>query len=133
MKLEEAQYAKTLYEITKGKSQDEIDGVLSNFTKLLIKNNQTKLVNRIIEKFNNLWNKEEGIVEAEIVSICKLDSDQISKIENFIKSKYDIKEVLIKNTIDREIKGGVIIKVGDDILDGSIKGKLKNLKNNLSK
>ena len=133
MKVEEAQYAKTLYEITKGKSQDEIDGVLSNFTKLLIKNNQAKLIDKILEKFNSLWNEKESIVEAEIISVCKLNSNQIDRIEKFIKSKYTIKEVLINNMIDKEIKGGIIIKVGDDILDGSIKGKLKKLKNNLSK
>jgi len=133
MRLEEVQYAKALYEITKGKNQDEIDGLLSNFTNLLIKNNQTKLIDKILERFKSIWNEKENIAEAEVVSVCELDLDQIEKIENFIRSKYDIKKVLIDNVIDKEIKGGIIIKIGDDILDGSIKGKLKKLKNNLSK
>lgn len=133
MKIKEAQYAKTLYALTKDKDQKEIDGVVSGFLKLLIKNNQIKLASKIIQKFNEIWNAGEGIVEAEITSTHKLESAQLHKIESYLKEKYDSKKVLINNKVDESIKGGIIIKVKDEILDGSIANQLKMLKTNLSK
>ena len=52
------------------------------------------------------------------------DNLQIS----YVKNKYSAKEVIIKNTVSEKIKGGVVIKVGDEILDGSVERKLKELK-----
>ena len=133
MKIKETQYAKTLYALTKNKDHHEIDGVVSNFLKVLIKNGQVKLATKIIQKFNEIWNSDEGIIEAQVVSTHKLESAQLHKIESYLKEKYDSKKVLINNKVDESIKGGIIIKVKDEVLDGSIANQLKMLKNNLSK
>ena len=50
-----------------------------------------------------------------------------------MKEKYKAKEVVIKNKIDENIKGGIIIKVGDEIVDASISGKLRSFKSSLDK
>ena len=145
MKIKENQYAKTLYALTKDKDHKEINGVVSNFIKVLAKNGQIKLATKIIQKFNEIWNAGEGIIEAEITSTHKLESAQLHKIESYLKEKYlpatlrvamqagDTKKVIIHNVIDKSIKGGIIIKVKDEILDGSIANQLKMLKTNLSK
>ena len=133
MKLREAQYAKTLYEVTKGKSQQEIDGAVSEFFKVLIKNGQLNLAKKIIDKFGQIWNKEEGIIDAEVISRNKLEDYQIREIESYLIRKYSAQKISINNKVDEKIKGGVIIRVEDEILDGSIANQLKMLKNNLSK
>ena len=133
MKITPTQYAKSLYGLTAGKNNREIDGVVSGFLKLLIKNNQVKLATKIIQKFNEIWNAGEGITEAQVISTHKLESAQLHKIESYLKEKYDSKKVLINNKINESIKGGIIIKVKDEILDGSVANQLKMLKTNLSK
>jgi len=133
MKLKEAQYAKALYESTRDKKHGDVDGVISGFVNVLAKNGQIKLVSKIIQKFNQIWNEGEGIVEAQVISTHKLENAQLHKIESYLKEKYDSKKVLINNKIDEKIKGGIIIKVKDEILDGSLSNPLKMLKNNLSK
>jgi len=133
MKIKEAQYAKTLYALTKDKSPKEIDGAISGFLKLLIKNGQTKLTKKIIEKFNDIWNEEEGITEAQVITRSEIEKGELRKIEDYIKERYKTEKVVIKSIMDESIKGGIIIKVKDEILDGSIAGQLKSLKNNLSK
>ena len=87
---------------------------------------------KISKKFEEIWNKENGVVMAEITSREKLDEKSLKKIENFIKEKYVAKKVLIKNITDEKIKGGIVIEVGDEVLDGSIEGQLTRLKNNLT-
>jgi F-type H+-transporting ATPase subunit delta len=133
MKITTTQYAKSLYEATTGKSQGEINNILENFVKILSKNNQLKFKENIIAKFEEIYNQENGIVLAEITSREKISGKLEKEIESFISKKYKAKEVVIENKIDENIKGGIIIKVGDEVLDASIKSQLANLKNLLNK
>jgi F-type H+-transporting ATPase subunit delta len=132
-KISNEQYAQALYEAVKGKSQSEIDSVIADFLKLLVRDGKIKNINQITKKFDEIWNREEGIVEAIVISRENLDRELRSEIENFIKKEYKAEKVLISNVIDESIKGGIIIQVGDEILDGSIAGQLKNLKSILTK
>lgn len=127
MKVSTIQYSKLLYELTAGKSRQNIDNIIVKFTELLVKNRQIKLAGKIIEKFSEIYNKKNGIVEAEVATARKLESFQVHKIESYIKEKYKAKEVVINNKVDKNIKGGIIIKVGDEIVDVSIKSRLINL------
>jgi F-type H+-transporting ATPase subunit delta len=131
MRLTVNQYAKALYGSVKDKSQDEANLIVANFLKLLQKNKQTKLTKKIIEKFSAVWNEAHGIVEAEIVSREELDADTLQKIKEFIRKEYTAKEVIIKTIIDASIKGGIIIRVGDELMDASVERKLRELRNSL--
>ena len=104
-----------------------IQGVVAGFMKVLKKNNQLKMAGKIIEKFNGIYNQKNGIVEAEVTSREALDKDVSNKLRNYVSTKYKAKEVVIKNKIDENIKGGIIIKVGDEIIDASLKSRLINL------
>jgi len=133
MKITPSQYAKSLYELSAGKTNREIDGIVSNFFNVLVKNGQVKLVSKIIQKFNEIWNENEGIVEAEVITRNKIQDTITKQIEKFVKDKYKAEKVVINNKIDAKIKGGIIIKVKDEILDGSISGQLNNLKKQLER
>lgn len=133
MKITTTQYAKSLYELTAGKTKHEVDGVVVNLIKVLQKNNQLKLVDKIIAKFNEISNQENGIVEAEVITRDKIQDTVIKKIEKFVKEKYSAKEVILHNKIDLNIKGGIVIKVGDEILDASIARSLSELKKELAR
>lgn len=131
MKATPTQYAMSLYEVTKEKNHPEIDERVSNLVKILEKNGQLKLAPKIIEKFNEIYNQENGIVEAEAVSREELTGQLSRKIIDFIKEKYEAKEVFLNSRIDERIKGGIIIKIGYEKIDGSIEGRLKELRNKL--
>jgi F-type H+-transporting ATPase subunit delta len=133
MKVTVNQYAKSLYAATKEKSPKEIDGLILNLVKILRKNRQLKLASKIREKFNELWNKENKVVEAEITTKYALQEKEMSVLKKFVQGKYQAEKVVLTNKINAEIKGGMIIKVGDEVLDGSILNQLNMLKNNLSK
>ena len=132
MKASAAQYANTLYELASGKNKSEIDSIAASFAKLLAKNNRLKMAPAIIEKFGNIWNRENGILEADIESAYLLNDEISGKITKEIKEKYGAKEVILNNKINEDIKGGIIIKIGDEVIDGSIKKQLKMLKQTLA-
>ena len=133
MKVTASQYANTLYELTDGKTKQDVDGVVAGFLKVLQKNNQLKMAGKIIEQFNGIYNQENGIVEVDVTTRYKIQDTITKQIEKFVKEKYKAKEVVIKNKVDENIKGGIIIKVGDEIVDASISGKLRSLKSSLEK
>lgn len=133
MKISATQYATTLYELTQDKSKSEVDSIAKKFIELLIKNRQIKLAGKIIEKFSEIYNRKNGIIEAEITSREVLSNELRNKVSNYVSNKYKAKEVVINNKIDESIKGGIIIKVGDEIIDASISGKLRSLKSSLKK
>ena len=132
MKVTAGQYAKALYESTKDKSQEEINQVVLGFSKMLRKNKQLKNSAKIIQKFEELSNRENGIINAVVTSQEKLSEESINDIGKFIKDKYTAKEVVLENQVDTEIIGGVIIRVGNDVIDASIKNNLNNLKKYLT-
>ena len=127
VKITSAQYAKSLYEATAEKSHEEVDVLISNFVKVLSKNGQMRLKNEIMRKFETVSNMKNGIVVAEVKSCEKLNSELVDKLISHIKEKYSAKEVVIKNIVDEKIGGGVIVKVGDEIFDASVKGQLKKM------
>ncbi len=128
MKITSKQYAQTLFELTQKKSESEVDGVIKKLAELLKKNRQLNLLSDIVKKFSEIWNKENGIVEAEVISRRELSESLQNETKEFVKNKYQAKEVHLKNKVDKNIKGGVIIKVGDEVLDGSVSRQLRELR-----
>lgn len=133
MKATATQYAKTLYELTKDKKHQEIDGVVSDFLKELDKNGQLKIAESIAKKFRQIYNAENGIVEAEIITREKVNNDVSNRLRTYVSNKYGAKEVILNNIIDENIKGGVVIRIGDEIIDGSVSRQLSELKKELGK
>ena len=127
MKATATQYAKALYEATKDKDQKEIDDILADFIKVMAKNNQIRMAVNVSKKFGEVYNRENGIVEAEIINCEKINDELRNKLRNYISKKYKAKEVVLNNIVDKSIKGGVVIKVGDEVMDGSVERQLKEL------
>lgn len=133
MKISISDYAKTLHEMTRGKSQKEIDGVVFDFAKFLMKKKQSGKIAKISEQFSKIWNKENKTVDCEVLSIEKLNDATIEKIKQHIKEKYQAELVNVENKIDKELKGGIVVRVGDELSDMSVQGMLLQLKRQLNK
>lgn len=132
MKISVNQYAKTLLELTDGKTEQEASDIVKKFADILKKDGQIKNAPRIIEKFSEVFNAKHRIVEVIMTTRQKPENQSIKEVEEFVKKKYDAKEVSIKNIIDEKIKGGIIIKVGNEVIDASVGGQLGKLKKVLS-
>jgi F-type H+-transporting ATPase subunit delta len=133
MKATATQYAKTLYELTKDKKHQEIDEIISNFLQILLKNGQMRMTEEVVRKFSEIYNAENGIMEAQITSREEISEELRNKLRNWLLNKYNAKEVVLNNRIDKSIKGGVIVRVGDEVVDGSVDRKLVELRKELEK
>lgn len=133
MKATPKQYALSLYELVENKSAAQVKPVIKKFVELLAAKNQLDKAEKIIREFLKIWNEKKGIVEAGVASAKKLDKEAIKQVKNHIAKLAGAKEVIIQEKIDGSLLGGVVIKYGDKVLDGSLKMQLEELKNKLVK
>jgi F-type H+-transporting ATPase subunit delta len=128
MRVTSKQLAQVLYEITDKKSKNEVQNSVADFARYMHKERKLKLAEKIIEQFGKIYNHKNGIVEAEAVSRKMLNESEMRKVKHFVKERYGAKEVVLKNIVDEKIKGGIIIKVGDEVMDGSVSGRITELR-----
>ena len=133
MKISSKQYAQTLFSLVDNKNNEEINNIIVKFIAFIKKMGDIKKMQDIVTQFSNIYNEKKGIIEATVVSVRKLDKDELEKTKSFINSKYNAKSVTINNIIDKSIKGGIMIRVEDEIIDGSVSGRLNKLKLSLKK
>jgi len=132
MKVSPKNYALALSQLVEGKNQSETDELLSNFAKLLIRENQSKNLNKILEKFEDIWNEENNLVKGKIASARKLEESSKQAVVNFIKNKFNCQQVEITEKIDESLIGGFVLRIKDEIMDTSIKTSLRKLKHDLA-
>ena len=125
MKHSPKQYAQALYGSLKEAKEGETDLVFKNFYGVLLRNNDLKLLSKIIEKIEEIDKEDRGVVEVKIASVKKLDNSLVERIRNLIKNAE------IKEEIDPSLIGGLKIQIGDLLIDGSIKAKLNKLRQSL--
>ena len=128
MRITFKQYAQTLYEITDGKSKPETEKSVADFARYIYRKRKLKIAGKVIEQFAAIYNEKKGIVEADAVTAEKLSAGAEKKGKEYIEKKYGAKEVVLKNTVDEKIKGGIVLKVGDEVVDGSLEGRLEELR-----
>ncbi|EKD23626.1 MAG: hypothetical protein ACD_81C00211G0006 [uncultured bacterium] len=132
MKTTPVQYAKALLEATEHKNEQETNDVIARFAKRLRSDGQSSRLAAISSAFSVLWNTAHGVTDAQVTSREQLDEAALTTLKQFIAKRYGSKEVIITNIIDPSIGGGVVIRVGDELIDGSVATQLKKLKNNLA-
>lgn len=124
MKYSPRQYAQALYESLR--EIEDVDSVFKNFYTILLRNNDLKLINKVIEKIEEIDKEERGVKEVEVTGAKKIDKDLVLKLREIIGNKTEIQE-----KIDPDLIGGLKIQINDLLIDGSIKGKLNKLRQSL--
>ncbi|MFP4039637.1 MAG: ATP synthase F1 subunit delta [Desulfosudaceae bacterium] len=109
-----------------------LSDVLKSFLLLLFEKGRMGDLRGIVEFYQKLVDEYKGVVQAEVISASKLSDDAVEKIKASL-SRMTGKEVMLNITQDTALIGGVVTRVGDMVLDGSIKTQLENMKESLKK
>jgi len=120
-----------LVELLSAICASKLDKEGKSFLKILAENGRLNVISEIAANFDELKAEAEKTVKAEVVSAFKLSAPQMSKLEAALKKRLGCK-VEISSNIDKSIIGGVIIRAGDMIIDGSITAQLDRLSSDLA-
>lgn len=104
----------------------DVEPTLLNFMLLLVDKDRITLFDHICKEYKNINNEAEGIVEVKVTTARELEAAQEKKVANKV-AKLLNKKVVLNKRIDPKIVGGIIIQVGDKLIDGSVSRRLKNM------
>lgn len=97
-----------------------------NFVKVLAENDRLSLLPEIGAQFEALKANAEGTLEATITSAQELTQAQLDELVAGLKTRFN-RAVNVQVAVDPELIGGAVIAIGDQVIDGSVKGRLQRM------
>jgi F-type H+-transporting ATPase subunit delta len=107
------------------------DAEFINFLELLIEKQRTPEIFRIRRQFEEMWKKENRRIDVTVTSAVELDPSVVGKIGEEIERQTG-KKVELASRVDEEILGGVVLQVGNMVLDASIRSRLEKLRKSVA-
>lgn len=105
---------------------DGMDEESRNFLRLLAENERLPLMPAIRDNFEEFRAQAEGLIEASVVSAYELDDQQRERIAEALGKRLN-RRVNLSTSVDESLMGGAIVRAGDLVIDGSLKGRLENM------
>jgi F-type H+-transporting ATPase subunit delta len=110
---------------------EKLDAQGKNFIFLLAENNRLELLPAISQLFELLKAEQEKTIEVTVTTAYDLVSDEADKLAQSLKARLG-REVQISSEMDKSLIGGLVIRAGDMVIDGSVRGKLAKLGESLN-
>jgi F-type H+-transporting ATPase subunit delta len=132
MKVNTKKYAVALYEAVKEADGKKLNLVLTNFVKLLAKSGLINQSDKILNDFNRYYNDQEGIVEVELTTAQAISPAETNSAAKALE-KILGKKVELKCKLEQDLIGGAIFKFNDLLIDGSLKSRFKEIKEQMIK
>ena len=105
---------------------DKLDAGMQNFVRVLAENHRLLLLPEIAAHYEMLRSAVENTIDVEVVSAVPLDAAQTEKLERALSTRLK-RRVRMQNAVDSTLLGGAVVRAGDLVIDGSLKGRLQRL------
>ncbi len=107
---------------------EEADEILLNFLALLIENHRMPVIFRIRQEYERLWEEENRMLPVEITSAIELDQADHREPRPRRSASAPGARCTLAAHVDPDILGGIVVRVGNSILDASIRNRLEQLR-----
>ncbi|MCW2476554.1 F0F1 ATP synthase subunit delta [Candidatus Symbiopectobacterium sp. NZEC151] len=105
---------------------DQLDEPGQNLIKVMAENGRLLVLPEVLEQFAQLRAAQESTVDVEVTSASALSESQLDKITSAMEKRLS-RKVKLNCKIDKSVVAGVVIRAGDMVIDGSIRGRLERL------
>lgn len=103
-----------------------LDAQGANLARLLAENKRLALTSELARLFEEEKARHDGVLEAHVTSAFELSADQLAGLVARLEQKF-ARKVTATQSVDASLIGGVIIAVGDEVMDASVRGKLAEM------
>ena len=110
----------------------DADPIFVNFLKLLIENHRMPVIFRVRRVVDGLWREENKLLPVTVTSAVELDQATVSQIGDRI-SEQTGRKVELSAVVEPDILGGLVVRVGNSILDASIRNRLEQLRKQVAR
>jgi ATP synthase F1 delta subunit len=108
-------------------SVENADEVFMNFLEALIERSRMPAIFRIRDRYEKLWDEEQQVLPVQITSAVELEKRTVDSIGERIREQTG-RNVEMSSQVDPDIIGGIVLRVGNSILDASIRNRLNQLR-----
>jgi len=109
-----------------GVAGETLDQHMQNFVAVLAENHRLLLLPEIFAQFEALRATVENTIDVEVVSAVALDAAQSATLSDALARRFK-RRVRMQNRVDATLLGGAVVRAGDLVIDGSLKGRLQRL------
>ena len=110
----------------------EAEPIFVNFLELLIENHRMPVIFRARLQYDALWDREHELLPVEVTSAVALDPGIVEELGTRI-GQHTGQNVELISKVDPDILGGIVLRVGNSILDASIKNRLNQLRREVAR
>ena len=121
-----AKKLQVLDELTSGK----VNSSSRNMIALLVNRNAVDGLPEIVDHFTGLVDEHNKVARGNIISAVPLNDKQLSKIKESLQGLIE-NELILSNTVDKSIIGGTVARIGDKLIDASLKYKITKMRSDL--
>ena len=111
---------------------DGADENVMNFLELLVEKHRMPVIFRVRREFDRLWEAANRLLPVEVTSAVALDPAVTERIGEEI-GRQTGQRVQLTSTVDPNVIGGIVLRVGNSILDASIRNRLENLRKQVAR
>lgn len=105
---------------------------LINFLELLAEKHRMPVIFRIRRRFDEMWGKEKRRLEVRLTSAVELPRDVVKEVGKQIEDQTG-QTIELASDVDENILGGIVLQVGNMVLDASVRNKLERLRKEVAK
>jgi len=109
---------------------DSVNGLARNLLALLASRNQAHLLPGVLDDYERLVDEHAGIERAVVISAVDLEDEQKEKVTGFLTELVG-KDVRLTTLVESQVLGGLVARVGDRVVDGSVRSKLRDMRRNI--
>jgi ATP synthase F1 delta subunit len=110
----------------------DAEPILVNFLKLLIENHRSPVIFRVRRVVDELWQEENKLLPVQVTSAVELDQATVRQIGDRIAEQTG-RRVELSASVEPDILGGLVVRVGNSILDASIRNRLEQLRKQVAR
>jgi ATP synthase F1 delta subunit len=110
----------------------DVDPTVENFLGLLIEKHRMPALFRIRSRFDQMWQEENKVLPVKVTSAVELDEGTIRSIGDRIGERTG-RTVELNSSVNPDILGGIVLQVGNNVLDASIRNRLENLRKQVAR
>ena len=111
---------------------DKLDAGMQNFVRVLAENHRLLLLPEIAAHYEELRAAVENTLDVEVISAVSLSDAQADKLKQALSTRLK-RTVRMQNSVDSTLLGGAVVRAGDLVIDGSLKGRLERLATDLTR
>ena len=100
----------------------------TNFLKVLVDNGREEILEEVLGRYEQLVKEHLGRIEVEVTTAVELSQEQLDSLKDRLEMVLEGREVILDTNVDPDLIGGAVFRFGGRMMDGSIRGRLESLR-----